>query len=352
MTVKEALKEGIMILNKAGLTRSAALDAEVLLGDAARLTREKLFTSGGLELTTAVLRRYRSYLKRRLTKEPVAYIVGHKEFFGLDFRVKKDKCLIPRPETEVLVERAIEIAGEWRACHVARERRGEESGEWDDSVITPPLMGGAGGGCYRRPPHLTSPTVGRGTGTTIVDVGTGSGAIAVAVAKTISKYENLKPVSAHSPLPTLHSPTITATDLSPVALKLAKANAEANGVSKLIRFVKCDLLPKDLPRDGRLLVLANLPYVSTAEWRKLDPGVRDFEPRLALDGGQDGLDAYRKLFAVLKKTRPRGGFVLLAEIHPEQYGTMTRLVRRRWPKAKTRRHLDLAKKTRIIEIDT
>ncbi len=159
----------------------------------------------------------RSLLERRLAHEPTAYIVGRREFYGLDLETTP-AALIPRPETELLVREAI-----------ARRRE--------------PLL--------------------------IVDVGTGNGAIAVALA-------------VHLP-----QAALVAIDLSRGALALAVRNARRHGVESRVSFLQADLLaPLAQPAD---IIVANLPYVCTADWEALPPEIREHEPRCALDGGPDGL---------------------------------------------------------------
>ncbi len=228
MTVAEALASGKARLAEAGI-EDAALEAEVLLRHALSATRESLFASlnDGLEPEPACL--YDDFLGRRLHHEPTAYITGHREFFGLDFEVTP-ATLIPRPETELLVEASIEVA----------KPRGR----------------------IRR-------------GAVVADIGTGSGAIAIAIALNVARSD------------------VYGVDLSAEALAVAQRNAGRHGVDNRVLFYRGDLLAP-LPEYVDVLV-ANLPYVPTAEWQRLPPEIRDNEPRAALDGGLDGLDIIRAL---------------------------------------------------------
>jgi release factor glutamine methyltransferase len=288
MTVGDALVLGIKSLSQtAGCRDSAALDAELLLGHALGFSREELCTRGGKPIPTAARSRYRAYLARRRRHEPVAYIVGYKDFYRLRLVVKKGACLIPRPKTEVLVERAIELLGQSPA------------------------------------------TASRSA---VLDIGTGSGAIAIAVAKNVSGVK------------------IVATDVSGQALAVAGKNAKLHGVARRIAFKKTDLLPAGLPRNKRLLILANLPYGPSRVWRTLAPDVR-FEPKISIIGGRDGLDRYRRLVGALAKLEPRVRFTLLAEIREEQYAPLAKLIGGRWPKARISRHQDGAEKIRVLEAE-
>jgi release factor glutamine methyltransferase len=211
---REALDGAIDALRAAGV-EEPRLDAEVLLAEATGRDRAALVA--GAAVAPDAARRFGEMVRRRLRREPVAYIVGRKGFRRLELAVDS-QVLIPRPETELLVELALE----------------------------------------RRP-------------ATVLDVGTGSGAIALAVADELPECE------------------VTATDTSPSALGVARANAERLGLGERVRF-----LPGTLPDEEDFeLILANLPYVAEADWSGLQPEVTRWEPRQALLAGADGLDAIR-----------------------------------------------------------
>jgi release factor glutamine methyltransferase len=196
------------------------------------------------EVAPEVASRFEAALARRLAREPTAYITGRREFYGLEFRVSPD-VLIPRPETELLVEMAIKLSD-------AGSSRGRQL---------------------------------------IADVGTGSGAIAVALAKALPAAE------------------IYGTDVSRAALAIARSNARRHGVERRIGFRSGYLLTP--LHDYVDLIVANLPYVATADWGQLEPELRDHEPRLALDGGEDGLDLIRDLLHQAPRYLRPGGRVLL-----------------------------------------
>jgi len=275
MTIEQALQWATKKLKAAHLA-SSALDAEILLAFVLRKPKEYLFTYPEKKLTRpqrqqAGLRGGRANFQlstfnlltnRRARHEPIAYLTGHKEFFGLDFLVNKN-TLIPRPETEMLVEETLERI------------RNYESG----------IMN-------------------------IIDVGTGSGAIAIAVAKKIPPTPfNTGGSKKISPLTKGGRGGIQfyATDYSPLALKLARQNARRNGVANQIKFLRGDLLSpilksNQLPATSYpLLITANLPYLTTAEWKNLAPEMKKYEPRSALDGGQDGMKYLNTLFVQLSR---------------------------------------------------
>jgi len=229
---REALDGAIDALRAVGVD-DPRLDAEVLLAEATGLERAALIA--GADVEPAAARRFGEMVRRRLRREPVAYIVGRKGFRGIELAVDS-QVLIPRPETELLVEVALE----------------------------------------REP-------------ATVLDVGTGSGAIALAVATELPGCE------------------VTATDTSPSALGVARANAERLGLGGRVRFLAGSLPPEE----DFELVLANLPYVAESEWASLQPEVTRWEPRQALLSGPDGLDAIRELIAdlVAHQGRYAGGTV-------------------------------------------
>ncbi len=229
--IAEIVMAGARRLVAVGI-ESARLDAELLLGCALKMTREQLLAAAPRELSRDQRERYEALLLRRLRREPLAYVTGKQEFWSLDFVVSK-AVLVPRPETELLVEIAVK--------HAAESSRGDRL--------------------------------------RILDLGTGSGAIAVALAKELPEAE------------------ILATDISPEALAVARHNAAANGVSTRIRFYQGDLFAAIHHRIDREfnLIVSNPPYVCRAELSKLEPEVSGWEPRAALDGGCDGLDFYRRI---------------------------------------------------------
>jgi release factor glutamine methyltransferase len=212
----DALNAATEAMAAAGV-ETPRLDAELLLAEATGWERARLAAEPEAEIPPPAARRYGEMVRRRLRREPVAYIVGRKSFRHLELAVDP-RVLIPRPETELLVELALEV----------------------------------------KP--------GR-----VLDIGTGSGAIALAVASELPDCE------------------VIATDTSPKALEVARANAEQLGLAR-VEFAEVTL-PADI---GDLdLILANLPYVSEAEWGGLEPEVTEWEPREALLAGADGLDALR-----------------------------------------------------------
>lgn len=233
MSIGDLTRQGTMLLLRAGIEQ-AGLETGWLLEHALRRTPLDLRTNESQQVEGEGLRRAQDLLERRANREPLQYLLGTQEFCGVEFEVEPS-VLIPRPETELLVDAAVRYAG---------------------------MQSAAG----RRP--------------VIVDVGTGSGCIAVSLARRM-------------PLAVLY-----ATDRSAEALRVARRNAERHGVAGQVTFLEGDLLQplRACGVSGRAdLVISNPPYIAEREWEALQPEVRIFEPRIALAGGEDGLTVYRRL---------------------------------------------------------
>jgi release factor glutamine methyltransferase len=220
---REALDAAVDALAAIGV-EAPRLDAEVMLAAAIGIDRAALAAGVVEEVPPTAARAFGEMVRRRLRREPVAYILGRKGFRRFELEVD-GRVLVPRPETELLVEVALE----------------------------------------REPPR-------------VLDLGTGSGAIALALADELPGCE------------------ILATDTSPRALAVARANAERLGLADRVEFRE-----GSLPQGGEFdLLLANLPYVAERDWASLQPEVTEWEPREALLAGPDGLDAYRELLACVR----------------------------------------------------
>jgi release factor glutamine methyltransferase len=272
-TIGDCIADATTRLREAG-SETARLDAELLLGWAIGADRTTVVAHRDGPVGADALARFEDAVRRRSTGEPVAYIRGIKEFHGLAFAVDP-RGLIPRPETEALVNAAV-------AEVMARlAKRPGEAGAGS----------GRGGGPIR-----------------IADVGTGSGAIAVALAVELRRRRVIMGQNV----------TIATTDVSPEALDLARENAVGHAAAEGMRFIEADLFPPVLPDGGAPLdvVLANLPYVRSDAIAGL-PIAASFEPRLALDGGADGLGVIRELLARLPDALAVDGVALL-EIGADQ----------------------------------
>ena len=270
MNRRQELAQARKILEDSGINDSS-LEGEILLRHVLGLNRANLFSSLDKELTSGQSENLMHLVERRRRGEPSAYITGHREFYGLDFKVDP-RVLIPRPETELLVEKAISL-------------------------------------CRRN--KLT----------TIADIGTGCGCIAVSLAV------NLPDV------------LIYAADISPRALEVAGENCAAHGVKDRITLLHGDLL-EPLPAPVNLIV-ANLPYVRKAD---LTPG---YEPELALNGGEEGLDIIKYLCGQAGgKLNAKG--MLLLEIGQGQANAVKSILHNTFPGAYVEVINDLAGIERVV----
>jgi release factor glutamine methyltransferase len=290
--VGELLRVATERLRRSG-SESARLDAELLLGHVLGVERAALLAEPEAAVRRAAATSFEAAIGRREAGEPVAYIRGRKEFYGLEFAVDRS-VLIPRPETELLVDLAI-----------AR------------------LEGRLFAGADQAPQLLAW------------DVGTGCGAIAVALAVEARRR-------GWAPLLRL-----LATDTSADAIVLAQANASAHGVADMVEFAVADLLehPTDRPTD---FLLANLPYIPSADVPRL-PVAASFEPVAALDGGLDGLAVIRRLLARLPDVLATGG-VALIEIGADQDDGLRTAVAAGMPGWQVDLHDDLGGEPRVVEI--
>ena len=230
MTVLEVIQRSAEFLAKKGV-ESPRLQIELLLAHALKIQRMQLYLNFERELTATELENLRELVKRRAQREPLQHIIGSTNFCGLDFSVNR-QVLIPRPETELLAERA------WKFL----QQRGETN---------------------------ANPTA--------MDFGTGSGCLAVSLAVKCPAAE------------------IHAVDISAEALAMARENATRHKVMERIRFYEGNGFGAlDKPKKFDLIV-ANPPYIASEEIATLEPEVREYDPKIALDGGEDGLEFYRIL---------------------------------------------------------
>lgn len=256
MTIREILLKYSKELEE--ISSTPRLDVEILLqkalGDVDRLyihlNLEKVLSEEEDNL-------FLKLINERLNNRPIAYIVGNREFMGLDFYVQEG-VLIPRPDTEILVEEVIEI--------------GKNKGEIE-----------------------------------ILDIGTGSGAITVSLAKY------------------LDNANLTSVDISDIALEVGKKNAISNDVDNKIEFIKSNLFT-EIDKDKKFdVIVSNPPYIRKKDVENLESQVKDFEPYTALEGGEDGLDFYRKITEQAKLYLKENG-VLAYEVGHDQSEDVSKLM--------------------------
>jgi release factor glutamine methyltransferase len=264
---------------------TARLDAEVLLAEVLAVERWRLLADAQEAVPPAAEAAFEGLLARREAREPVAYILGRKEFWSLELAVTPD-VLIPRPETECLVEAAVRWLRHRTAAVPSPESRVPSRGTRDPRPATRDRL-------------------------VVVDVGTGPGTVVLAVA---SEAEG---------------PRYLGTDVSAAALALARRNAAALDLADRVELVQGDLCEPLGARglEGRVdLLLSNPPYVATRDMGRLAPEIRRYEPVLALHGGPDGLDVIRRLAAQAPRWIAPGG-ALLFEFGDGQANTCLALLR-------------------------
>lgn len=255
------------------------LDAELLLAHVLGLSRAKLIAEGRMLLAETDQASYQQLIAGRANLEPVAYLIGQREFYGLEMYVNPS-VLVPRQETELLVDLALAWA--------------QQPGMREQILIA--------------------------------DICTGSGCIAIALAKQLPQAQ------------------LYATDISAAALELAARNRARHHVTDRIQLLEGDLLAS-LPQPVDLLI-SNPPYTI---FDSIDEGVRRHEPRLALDGGPDGLEFYRRLLAAAA-TKLRPNAAMMFEIGADQGQAVLKLARHSFPQAQHCLHQDLAGHDRVVRI--
>jgi release factor glutamine methyltransferase len=297
MNLGSILKRSILELKNAGI-ETAELDAKVLLENSISKDSVFLFSHNDVLITNAEYSRFRRFLRRRKKGEPIAYILGHKEFFGYDFFVNKN-VLVPRPETEWLVERSIE--------------------------------------------YLVSSIGQKQTKKTIIDIGTGSGCIIISLVKEILNTQYL-----------ILNTNLSASDISPKALNIARKNAKKLK-AKNIKFYLSDLFSnKRLPKKFDLII-ANLPYVplstriKNSEFRIQSKEGIYFEPQDAIFAKDNGSAIIKKLL-IETKTRIREKGLILIELDSRNAIEISNFAKKNYPNAKTKLERDLAGLNRYLVI--
>jgi release factor glutamine methyltransferase len=262
------------------------LNAELLLARSLNLSREGLYTHLQDPSGEEEKENFERLIKKRLSGEPLQHLLGYQEFWSIHFKVDP-RVLIPRPETELLVEQSLSILAE---------------------------------ACLKRTPY-------------VLEIGTGSGAIAISLAKEVRDL------------------FIVATDISGEALLLAKENAKCAGVPHRIEFVKGDLFsPIRLMREKEPfdLVLSNPPYIHRSQIQNLAREIKDYEPVVALNGGEDGMEFYRSIVSEGPSYLRRGGWFLL-EVGEGQGKTVSAMIEEEGSFGRPERIKDLSGIDRVVK---
>ena len=260
---------------------SPGLDAQLILAMVLGCDRAHLHAYPERVVSHEAIAKMEALARRRAGREPMAYIMGEREFWSMSFSVSPD-VLIPRPESELLVERAVALL----------RQKGESR---------------------------------------ILDTGCGSGAVGLAVASELTEAR------------------VTLLDLCPKALEVARRNAEKFGLANRTRFLASDLFDALAGGEEFDLIISNPPYVAAGELDGLMPEVSSFEPRIALDGGVDGMDLIRRIIEEAPAYLARGGFLLI-EMDPRQMDEAEAVSEEQGSYHSARRHKDLAGRERVLEL--
>lgn len=297
MTVLQALAYA---KSELGDFDSPNLEVEILLRHTLKKNLNFVFANPDHKLPFRQLRRFKKLVRKRAQNIPSAYLTGHKEFYGLDFFVNKN-VLIPRPETELIVESAL------------------------NEIKKLPIT------------HYSSPI-------TLIDLGTGCGCIPISILKNqLTKNKII----------------FFATDISEKALRVARKNARLHTLAGRIKFIKSDLLTTFLNvkmfrcLNAKMILTANLPYLPEKIYRQNYASLK-YEPKNSLLAGQDGLKYYRRLLAQLKSILATYNLQLTAflEIDPSQTSKIKKIINFNLPNAAIEIIKDLSGKNRVVKFST
>lgn len=277
-TLQDSFNYGINELKNISL--SPQLDAEILLAQAINKPKEYLYTYPEKHLTSAQIKKFRQSISRRKKYEPIAYIIGYKYFYGLKFKVNKN-TLIPRPETELMVEETLRII---------------------DGSSCPALL---------------------------IDIGAGTGCIPIALVKNLK--ESIKIFASDISAETLKTAKENA--------KINNAEKKIKFLKGNLLEPSMEIIKNTAEN---IIITANLPYLPSSIYHTASCDVKSYEPELALNGGKDGLKYYRELFKQIKKIQHSFSFYVLCEIDPSQKDSITTLTKKYFPRSKIRIKKDLA----------
>lgn len=305
MNIQQILKISTKKLKQKNIP-SASLDAEVLLLEALNrcgksADKSWLYINSNYLLNEKEKRLFNNFINQRKKHKPVAYIINRKEFYGYDFYVDEN-VLIPRPETELMVEEVLKII----------KRQKNKSGKKNFNLI---------------------------------DIGTGSGCIIISIVNELIKSKRDK---------VIHN--AVANDISAEAIKTAKINAKKYNLDRKIKFITGDLEKvinrKTFSTHGQFIVTANLPYIKNSDYKTLPKSVKKYEPAVALKGGRDGLERIEKLIGAISKLKfKRAKIFIVLEADPKQIDKIKNISDSKLGSADTEIIKDLSQKKRVIAIN-
>lgn len=347
MTIQQILKKSTDKLKQKNIS-SASLDAEVLLLEtlnktgihslkynksqskktkpAYRLKPELhknktwLYLNNNYRLNKDEEKLFNDFINQRLKNKPVAYIINSKEFYGYDFYVDEN-VLIPRPETELIVDEVLEILN--------NEKNKSSFAHFKRRQIN---------ACFPSFKMLNK-------NFTLIDIGTGSGCIIISILNKLKENRKDKIIS-----------NAFANDISQEAIKIARTNAKKYNLDQKIKFIASDLekvLNKKILSDSsKIIITANLPYLKNDNYKKLQSNVKEYEPKTALMGGKDGLDLIKKLLNKVSKLQQefKNKIFIILEADPIQINKIKNISASLFENAEFKIKKDLNQKKRIIII--
>ena len=319
MNIQQTLNASTKKLKQKNIP-SASLDAEVLLlealnryrYDSENLDKSWLYVHDDYKLNKDEEKLFNNFISQREKYKPVAYITNRKEFYGYDFYVNEN-VLIPRPETELIVDEVLEILS-----------------KRDKNKFYPALAEGHSG--FSRSVKKI----------TLIDIGTGSGCIIISILNELIKNKIINNAFAN--------------DISKKAIEVAKINAKKYNLNKKIKFINGDLekvIDKKIFSDSnQIIITANLPYIKNSDYKTLQPNVKKYEPAIALKAGEDGLDYIRKLIDLISKIQLElnKNIYLFLEADPNQINKITAILNEKLTNLNIKIIKDLSGKERIISI--
>jgi len=309
------------VLNKSGvhslecknaiLNSTYRLKPELQFLDSVKnLDKSWLYAHNDYELNKNEIKLLNNFISQRLKYKPVAYIINKKEFYSYDFYVNEN-VLIPRPETELIVDEVLEILNKKNK----------------DNFY--PALAEGHNGFSRSDKKLI-----------LIDIGTGSGCIVISILNKLTKNKITNNAFAN--------------DISKKAIEVAKINAKKYNLSKKIKFIAGDLEKaineKIFSDSSQIIITANLPYIKDSDYRMLQPNVRNYEPAIALKAGKDGLDYIKKLIDLISKMqlKPNRKIYLFLEADPEQMNEITIILNKKLTNPNIKIIKDLNGKERVI----
>ncbi len=300
MTIQQALKISSEKLRHYNIP-SASLDAEVLLLEALRrcgknVEKSWLYINNDYALNKIEEKQFNDFLNQRIKQKPIAYIIGYKEFYGYNFFVNKN-VLIPRPETEFIVEEVLKIIN--------------KNGNIKDKF-------------------------------NLIDIGTGSGCIIISILNELNKNKKNSIINY-----------AIANDISKKAIKIAKTNAFKYKLDGKINFIAGDLKnainQKTFSLPKKIIITANLPYIKDIDHKILPESIKDYEPKIALLGGKDGLDRIRRLIREISKIeKKKAAIFLIIEADSKQISKIKKMLESELHNANIKTARDLNQKKRIV----